>query len=170
MENGHAWKGTFVRRHRDAGSRSPPTIGSEPPGRPPKTEPEHILRLSEGANIGLHAVALLAKNPDRPVSSVELAEWTQASRHHLSKILTKLVKAGLIRGTRGTSGGFRLARPPAEITFLDVFEAVEGPMGQNTCPCGRGYCQRHGCLYQGLFGDIQERMRSYFQRRTFADI
>lgn len=132
--------------------------------------PQHVLRLSEAANIGLHACALLAKNPGRWVSSAELAQWTQASQHHLSKVMAKLVKAGLVRGTRGASGGFKLAKPANEITFLNVYEAVEGPLGNNTCPCGRGYCVNYGCLYGGFFGLVQTEMRRVFETRTLADL
>ncbi len=132
--------------------------------------PQHILRLTEAANIGIHACALLAKNPQKWVSSTELSEWTQASQHHLSKVMAKLVKAGLVKGTRGAHGGFMLAKSPREISFLNVFEAVEGPLGANTCPCGRGYCTLHGCLYGGFFGNVQNDMRHFFQTRTLADL
>jgi FeS assembly SUF system regulator len=51
----------------------------------------------------------------------------------VQKLVSKLSAAGLIESTRGTGGGFRLARPPASITLADIVEAIEGPIGLTTC-------------------------------------
>jgi Rrf2 family protein len=46
----------------------------------------------------------------------------------LLQILRNLVAHGLLRSTRGVIGGYTLARPPEEISLLDIIEAVEGPV------------------------------------------
>ena len=58
---------------------------------------------------------------------------------------TMLSSAGLIESSRGTGGGFRLARPPAAITLADIVEAIEGPIAMTPC-VEHG---RHDCAIEG---------------------
>jgi len=51
----------------------------------------------------------------------------------VQKLVSRLSASGLIESTRGTGGGFRLARPPASITLADIVEAIEGPIGLTSC-------------------------------------
>ncbi|MDQ2879598.1 MAG: SUF system Fe-S cluster assembly regulator [Pseudomonadota bacterium] len=51
----------------------------------------------------------------------------------VQKLVSRLSAAGLIESTRGTGGGFRLARPPATISLADIVEAVEGPIAMTAC-------------------------------------
>jgi Rrf2 family protein len=75
----------------------------------------------------LHCCALLAGLPEgRYLSTKALAEFHGVPKEYLSKALQSLSQAGLVDTTLGPSGGYRLAKPPAEITFLDIVEAVEG--------------------------------------------
>ena len=57
------------------------------------------------------------------------------------KLVGRLAAAGLVESTRGTGGGFRLARAPSAITLADIVEAVEGPIALTTCVDE----ERHGC-------------------------
>jgi Rrf2 family protein len=67
-----------------------------------------------------------------------LAEFHGVSKEYLSKALQALAQAGLIEGTLGPTGGYRLARSPKEITFLDITEAVEGTRRTFQCTEIRG--------------------------------
>jgi len=59
--------------------------------------------------------------------------------HYLLKLVTKLVKAGVLRSLKGPTGGYRLARPARQITLLEVVEAVAGPVrGQAVSASGEG--------------------------------
>ena len=85
------------------------------------------MRLPESTEWVLHAVASLAQLDDRATASAaQLAEHFDVPPAYLAKLLQALVRAGLLHATTGPRGGFRLARPPAEITMLDVVEAVDG--------------------------------------------
>lgn len=82
---------------------------------------------SEATNYALHTMALLAQiEGDSRVGVQVLAERQGLSSTYLSKILAKLVKKNLIDSTRGATGGYRLAKLPSEISFLDVIQAIEG--------------------------------------------
>lgn len=83
----------------------------------------------------------------------------------LAKILKTLVGAKLVRSTRGAHGGYRLARPAGRITFLEVIEALEGPVHVNVCTdsshagCGyTGACTMHAVWRVG-----QERMLEVYR-------
>ena len=59
--------------------------------------------------------------------------------HYLLKLVTKLVKAGVLRSLSGPHGGCRLPRPARQIALLEVMEPVEGPVrGQAVSPLSQG--------------------------------
>ena len=82
----------------------------------------------------LHCCSVLAAAPEgTTVATKDLAEFHGVPKEYLSKALQSLSNAGLLEGTLGPSGGYRLKRPPAKISFLDVVEAVEGQTGTFAC-------------------------------------
>ena len=82
----------------------------------------------------LHCCAILAGLPaGRYLSTKALAEFHGLPKEYLSKALQSLSQAGLVDTTLGPSGGYRLARPPAELTFLEIVEAVEGKSRTFVC-------------------------------------
>ena len=74
------------------------------------------------------------------LSATEIAESRQLQRPFVGKILTALSQAGLVHGTRGPGGGFRLARHPNEIKIYDVFRLFEREDDSVQCPFGGGIC------------------------------
>lgn len=82
----------------------------------------------------VHGVALIAQAPaGRWVSRRILAEHYGLPEAYLAKHLKALVRAGVLVATPGAAGGFRLARPAADITVLDVVEAIEGTSPPFVC-------------------------------------
>jgi FeS assembly SUF system regulator len=79
------------------------------------------------------------------VNATGLAQETGVPLPTAQKLVSRLSSAGLIESTRGTGGGFRLARPPATITLADIIEAVEGPIALTTC----ADTDRHDCALDG---------------------
>ena len=85
------------------------------------------MRMGEGVEWGLHCCLTLAWLGDEPVPTSKLAAQFDLPHAYLNKRLQALVRAGVLTSTPGAKGGFRLARPPAEITLMDVVTAIEGP-------------------------------------------
>ncbi|MFD4240123.1 RrF2 family transcriptional regulator [Streptomyces sp. NPDC058525] len=84
--------------------------------------------MSEGVEWALHSCVNLAwSGPDRAVSAARLAAWHDLPAAYLNKQLQALARAGIVTSAPGPRGGFRLARPLAEISLMDVVAAVEGP-------------------------------------------
>lgn len=87
----------------------------------------------------LHCCAVMVSIPqDQFLSTKALAEFHGIPKEYLSKALQALSQAGLIKGILGPKGGYRLALPPEEITFLDIVEAVEGSTNSFNCTEIRG--------------------------------
>ena len=92
-----------------------------------------MVKFTEAASLALHAMALLAAQRERRFQIHDMAEALPGSTSHLAKVLQRLAKVGLITSVRGRGGGFVLSRDPAQITMLEVYEAIEGPL--EVCRC-----------------------------------
>ena len=86
------------------------------------------MRISAKAEYACLAVIALAqrRQQDRPVPIREIAEAQGIPETFLTQILLKLKGAGLVHSTRGSAGGYRLARPPEQISLQNILEVVDG--------------------------------------------
>jgi Rrf2 family protein len=85
------------------------------------------MRLTEGVEWAAHCLVLLAGlPPETGLSAARLAEYHDVPAPYLAKSLQALSGAGIISSRVGRHGGYRLTRPPDEITLLDVINAVDG--------------------------------------------
>ncbi|HEY9126705.1 MAG TPA: Rrf2 family transcriptional regulator, partial [Acidobacteriaceae bacterium] len=85
------------------------------------------MQLRNHVEWALHCCAILAGLPEgRYLATKDLAELHGVPKEYLSKALQALSAAALVESVVGPSGGYRLAKAPAKITFLDIVEAVEG--------------------------------------------
>jgi Rrf2 family protein len=85
------------------------------------------MRMSDGVEWGVHACSLLAALPTGcALPAAKLAEYHGVPSAYLAKHLQALARAGLLETTKGPKGGYRLAKPPAAISLLDVVEAIDG--------------------------------------------
>ncbi len=85
------------------------------------------MKLSDGVEWGVHVCTLLAVlPPDSALPAARLAEYHGVPSAYLAKHLQSLAGAGVLETVKGPRGGYRLARPAAEITVLDVVEAIDG--------------------------------------------
>jgi len=71
--------------------------------------------------------------PGERVTAQDIAERRLIPRAFVRRVITQLANAGLLTTTRGVNGGLTLARPPSEISLLDVVQATEGPLALNAC-------------------------------------
>jgi len=106
----------------------------------------NILKISEAASLALHGAALIAKRPGELVSTKEIASELHVSEAHLSKVLQRLSKAGIVKAIRGPKGGFTLGKPASEISLIDIYESIEGSMESNRCLLDYNICDGNGCI------------------------
>lgn len=127
-----------------------------------------ILHVSDAASLGMHATVLLAREPGLARSVPQLAAALDVSADHLSKVMQRLAKAGLVAGGRGRTGGYALAKPAGDIRLLDVVEALEGPIDAPGCLLGKPLC-RGTCLFGDLVDSITRQVRERLAALTVAD-
>ncbi len=128
-----------------------------------------LIQLSEAASIALHGVAFIARAPGDYFSARQIAESSGASENHIAKVLQRLVKAGVLRSVRGPHGGFALKRPSEEISFLEVYEAIEGKLSEGPCPLHRGACPFERCMFGGLLAKVNAEILEYFRAKKISD-
>lgn len=119
-----------------------------------------MLRISKLTDYGTVVLACLASQPERLMTAGEVAERTKVGLPTVSKLLKKLQRSGLVTSTRGSHGGYQLARPASEITAARILDALEGQFALTECSgqhsnCGiEGSC-RVGHAWQKVNAAIQ---------------
>lgn len=127
----------------------------------------------------LHCCAVLAGLPEsRYLATKVLAEYHGVPKEYLSKALQSLSQAGVVTGTLGPTGGYRLAKPPEEITFLDIVEAVEGKRQTFVCteirrnnPCrAADYCDSTACPIARVMWEADQDWRKRLRSVRLSDL
>lgn len=125
------------------------------------------MKYSKATNYALHTMLHLASsNLDKPVGVQMLAEQQQVSPTYLSKILTKLVKEGMVTSASGANGGYSLSKGWESISFLDVIHAIEGKSSLFECDFDHG----PECLIQKVMLKSEEKMEEELTKQTIADL
>ncbi|HJM93332.1 MAG: Rrf2 family transcriptional regulator [Alphaproteobacteria bacterium] len=83
------------------------------------------MRLQKSTQFALYAVLELAADPERQMSTADIAARYGISAHHLAKVMRRLVRAGLIQSVRGVGGGYRFSGNVRRVTLWDVMELFE---------------------------------------------
>ncbi len=94
------------------------------------------MKLQTATRLGLYAVLELARDPGQTLSSADLAERFGVSNHHLAKVLGTLSNAGLVRGGRGASGGYRFTGNRKRTTLMDIVALFEPAPGSRPTEAG----------------------------------
>ena len=132
---------------------------------------QHVLRISRKIDYALRAMIYLASIPeDAVVPFREIARRMSVPEDFLAKILKTLVDEQLVRSTRGPHGGYALARRAADISFLAVIEAVEGPIALNVCLDDEGCRREATCTMASVWREGQEKMLEVYRQAKLADI
>ena len=129
-----------------------------------------IIQISEAASLALHSMVMLAASPGRSLTVKEITARTLVSEAHLSKVMQRLAKAGLVKSTRGPKGGFVLGDGGLSISLLAIFEAMEGPVAEASCLLPTTQCPFRDCLFGGLLGRMTAEFKEYMKTKTLGDL
>jgi Rrf2 family protein len=94
----------------------------------------------------------------------------QVSEAHLSKVMQRLAKAGLVKSTRGPKGGFVLGEAGLSTSLLSIFEAIEGPIADASCLLTVSECPFRQCLFGGLLDRMTVEFKDYMKTKTLGDL
>jgi Rrf2 family iron-sulfur cluster assembly transcriptional regulator len=125
----------------------------------PDIKDRDSMRLTKKGDYALRAVIQVALAEGNSCSINQIAAAGHIPRNFAAKILKQLRDAGLLRSFPGKSGGYRLARPQAEISFREIIEAVEGPIVINRCLDKTSGCNRTSfCRMYDAWKETQDKM------------
>lgn len=137
------------------------------------------MKISALEEYGLRCLVQLARAGAVPGTPTTLAARHIADREGLSleyttQILAELRRTGLVASVRGVRGGFRLAKPAAEITVGSLFRALDGPLADDLCDHFTGtrdVCAHSGgCAVRPVWSELQRRIYGFLDGVTVADV
>lgn len=127
-----------------------------------------IIALSEAASIAIHSLVLIARSEEM-MNVVKISEATGSSKHHVAKVLQRLVKDGYLTSSRGPSGGFLMRKSPDEITLLNVYEAIEGKIEITDCPMENPVCPFDKCIMGNVVKKLTSEFRDHLASQTLQE-
>ena len=106
-----------------------------------------------------------------PVLIRDISKRQRISKGYLEQLFIPLRSAGLVRGIRGASGGFTLARPPAEIRLSDIMQATEGSTAPAVCVDEGNLCaQSSQCVTRDVWSEIKRACDKVLESMTLQDL
>lgn len=129
------------------------------------------MKLSPAAELAVRGSLILTQNYGQgPTTLATMCKEGDLSREYLAKVLGLLSRADLVTPIRGKHGGYVLAKDPAEISLLDVIEAVEGEQALNLCQYDPPKCEHADtCKVQLVWQDLQKVFRETLEAKKLAD-
>lgn len=116
--------------------------------------------VSTKAQYGLRALVEIGLRQPEAVPLKDVADAQGISQHYLEQIAAQLRRSGFIRSVRGAKGGYKLGRPMAQISALEVVEALEGSLAPVTCLDDPQSCGHTGsCSTESLWKKVDDAMR-----------
>ena len=130
------------------------------------------MKLSTKCRYGARALLEIARNyKNGPVSRVDIERKQGISKAYLENILLSLRDNRIIHTIRGAQGGFELSKNPADITLLDVVEAVDGPLVLVDCLDRDDACERMDeCPLRDVWDELQTAHHDVLGKITLADL
>lgn len=125
-------------------------------------------KTTQYAISAMSRLAELYEPPSHVVSAREISESRRLPAPVVAKILTDLSRGGLVKGSPGPGGGYRLARPPSEISLRDVVVLFERE-NDSICPFGPNWCGvREPCPLHHSLAAMKQIFDDYLKNTTFA--
>jgi FeS assembly SUF system regulator len=130
-----------------------------------------MLRISKLTDYGTVVLAHLANTGPGLASATEVAAATGLGLPTVSKLLKTLAKSGMVRSTRGSQGGYKLAREASEISAADVIDALEGPVSITECSGHDSHCGFEStCNVGNAWQRINVAIRRALDEITLSDL
>lgn len=130
---------------------------------------QSVLKISEAASIGLHAMTYIAFHSNEPATTKDIANNFEVSVNHLSKVLQRLVKADLLKSRKGPLGGFELTKKCEDITFLEIYEAIDGKINTGCCLFGKTVCNSSECIMGDFLNKTNKNVKEFFGNKRLSD-
>ena len=129
------------------------------------------LELTRRADYAIRtSICLAREGSGRLIPAPDIARRMEVPPRFLPQIMQDLVRAGLVEASPGRGGGYRLTRSPAEVSLLEVIEAVEGDVRRRTCVLRAGACAaERPCGVHDIFAAAQDALLERLSQATVRD-
>ena len=129
------------------------------------------MRVSAKVDYALRAMTELAAASPSLMTAEQLATAQKIPPKFLESILAQLRNGGLVASQRGAEGGYRLAKPPVEISIADVIRELEGPIAtvRGARPDELEYSGAASGL-RDIWLELRSQMRGVLEQTTLADL
>ena len=132
------------------------------------------MRLSTKARYAVTAMVDVAlEEAAGPVSLAAIADRQELPLAYLEQLFGKLRKAGLVKSSRGSAGGYMLAHKAGNVRILDIIAAVDTPIKATRCEHESSMgCRMTGeqCLTHDLWDELGAVIELFLMRVTLADV
>lgn len=127
---------------------------------------------SRSAEYAIRAFVHLAQVRDSRFAMVkQIAAEEEIPAHFLAKILQQLARKGLLRSSKGPTGGFSLRQPPEDVSLLHIVEALDGLQEYQKCASGLAECNDDmPCGMHDSWKALRSRIMDYLEHTTIADV
>src|SRR5215831_11164318 len=131
-----------------------------------------MVKLSKKTDYALIAMNHLASDPRRRAASArEIAERYDIPVELMAKVLTRLVRSGLLVSHHGVHGGYELARPPAMTSVAAVLEAIDGPLTMTACTHGDALCDQFSkCNVRDPLRRVKDRIAAILAQCSISEM
>ena len=128
--------------------------------------------LSQTAEYALRAAVFIAQQPPGElVGAAPMAATLGIPQNYLAKTLHQLARVGVLRSTRGKSGGFTLGRDPFAISLADVISPFDTMDERPQCLLGRPECSsKNPCPAHGRWQGVARQITEFFQSTSLGDV
>jgi len=130
------------------------------------------MKITSRTEYGLRAMVYLAgRREEGPAPLSEIAASEAIPGAFLERILARLREAGLVRATRGASGGYALARSPGSVAVADVVVALEGPLTLVDCVQSDRSCARaEACASRVVWRRLDDAITQALEGLSLEDL
>ncbi|MDO9009427.1 MAG: SUF system Fe-S cluster assembly regulator [Thiobacillus sp.] len=130
-----------------------------------------MLRIAKLTDYATVLMVRLAREPARCFSAAQLSDELGLPLPTVSKLLKRLLQAGLLTSRRGAGGGYSLVHAPRAVSVADVVSAIEGPVALTECSLGKGSCSlEKNCATRANWQLISRVVRVALEAVSLADM
>jgi Rrf2 family protein len=128
---------------------------------------EAEMKITRRTDYAIHLIADLSEHPDSCIGLRSLAEQHGVTYAFARTVQQGLLKAGIIRTSRGINGGIALAKPLDQITILEVFEAAQGTLDETFDTSKTPWCScEDDCLTDHIWIPARRILNDHFSNLT----
>jgi Rrf2 family protein len=125
------------------------------------------MLITRETDYAVRCVLYLAQKTKQRTIVDEIAKCMHIPKHYLAKILQRLVREGIVESVRGIKGGYRLLKPPKEISLMDIMRTIQGAVPVNVCALDKRRCQMSStCSVHPVWVEIRKDIETRLKRET----